>query len=103
MAREFTSIPIAIWMAWFLVEIAGLKNGPAGYHPHLSTAFIVFSGVCFLFALLHTVTFLSYSGLIMRIPLGSRHVPAALVSGASFGLFIAASALIALLLIWFGR
>lgn len=103
MLREFSSIPIAAWMVWLLVEIARVRSGPAGYHPHLSTGFIVVSFICLLFALLHSATFLSYSGLIMRIPLGSRNVPAALVSGASFGLFLAASALLVFLIIWFGR
>src|SRR5205807_2057368 len=51
--REFTAVPIAIWMVWFLIEIARVRGGPAGYRPHQSPAFVVFSVVCFAFALWH--------------------------------------------------
>lgn len=103
MAREFTAVPIAVWWFWFLVEIARSKAGPGGYHPHMSTAFVVFSGVCLVFALWHTYTFLSLAGLILRIPIGFRWVPQRLISGAAFFAFFAASAAIATLLVLFGR
>ena len=101
--REFTAVPIAIWMIWFLVEIARLRDGRAGYHPHLSGAFIAFSAVCLAFALWHSLTFLSFAGLIMRIPLGDRLVPSrAIAGGAFFGLAVASAAIIGLLA-WAGR
>ena len=101
--REFTAIPIAAWMVWFLVEIWRLKDGRAGYHSHLSGAFIAFSVVCLGFALWHSYTFLSLSGLIMRIPLGDRTVPARAIAGGAFGGLLIASAIIIGLLIWAGR
>ena len=101
--REATAVPIALWMIWFLVEIARLGGGRAGYHPHLSGAFIAFSIVCLVFALWHSITFLSFSGLIMRIPLGDRLVPARVVAGGAFAGLIVASAIIVALLVWGGR
>lgn len=103
MAREFTAVPIALWWLWFLVEISRAKAGAGGYHPHMSTAFVVFSCICLVFALWHSYTFLSLSGLILRIPLGTRTLPPRLISGASFLAFFVASAAIATLLVYFGR
>jgi len=103
MAREFTAVPIAAWWLWFLIEIARVKSGPHGYQPHMSTAFVVFSCVCLLFALFHAYTFLSLAGLILRIPLGMKTVPPRLISTLAFGGFFVASAIIAGLLVFFGR
>lgn len=101
--REFTAVPIAIWMIWFLVEIARLHGGRSAYHPHFSGAFIAFSALCLIFALWHSVTFLSLSGLIMRIPIGDRSLPSQVVAAASFGALILAFAVIGGLLMWGGR
>jgi fumarate reductase subunit C len=100
--REFSAVPIAIWMLWFLVEIARLKDGPSGYRPHMSPAFVVFSIVCLAFALWHSYTFLSFSGLIMRIPIGDRFVPAGVVRGGAYTLLLGASLLIGGLIAWGG-
>ncbi len=98
--REFTAIPTAAWMLWFLVEVARVRGGAGGYRPHASPAFLIFSVVCLGFALWHSFTFLSLSGLIMRIPMGQRTVPAGAIAGASFVLLIAASIVIGALLVW---
>ena len=103
MAREFTAVPIAAWWFWFLVEIARAKSGPNGYAPHVSTAFVVFSIVCLLFALFHSYTFLSLAGLILRIPVGLKTVPPRLIATLAFSAFFVASAVIAALLVYFGR
>jgi fumarate reductase subunit C len=103
LVREFTAVPIAIWMVWFLIEIARVRGGPAGYRPHQSPAFVVFSVVCLAFALWHSFTFLRLSGLIVRIPLGERTVPAGVIVGGSFTLLFLATAVIGGLLILGGR
>jgi fumarate reductase subunit C len=103
MAREFTAVPIALWWLWFLVEIARAKSGPGGYAPHMSLGFVVFSCVCLVFALWHSYTFLSLSGLILRLPFGTRWVPARLISSSAFLAFFVASAAIAALLVYFGH
>lgn len=103
MAREFTAVPIAIWWLWFFVEVARLRSGPGGYQPHMSGAFIAFSVVCLAFALYHTYTFLSLSGLILRIPIGLGTLSPKIIVGGAFGGFFVASAVIAALLVYFGR
>ena len=100
--REFSAVPIAVWMLWFLVEIARLKAGPGGYHAHMSPAFVAFSIVCLAFALWHSYTFLSFSGLIMRIPIGDRFVPAAAVRVGAYALLLVATLLIGGLIAWAG-
>jgi fumarate reductase subunit C len=103
MVRELTAVPIAIWMVWFLIEIARARGGAAGYRPSRSPAFVVFSLVCLAFAVWHSFTFLRLSGLIVRIPLGQRTVPASVIVGGSFALLVVATVLVGGLLILGGR
>jgi succinate dehydrogenase subunit C len=101
--REFTAVPIAIWMIWFLVEIASARGGAAGYQPPGGVAFVAFSAACLVFALWHSFTFLRLSGLIVRIPLGQRTVPAPVIVVGSFALLLVASVVVGGLLVWGGR
>lgn len=103
MVREFTAVPIAIWMIWFLVGIARARSGAAGYQAPGGVAFVAFSAVCLVFALWHSFTFLRLSGLIVRIPLRQRTVPAPVIVGFSFALLFVASVVVGGLLIWGGR
>lgn len=101
--REFTALPLAVWLLWLLVEVQRAANGPSGYRPHGSPLFIAFSVVVLLFALYHSITFLSLSGLIIRLRVLDRPVPARLITGAMFGMWLAASVVIAAVLIGFAR
>jgi fumarate reductase subunit C len=101
--REFTALPLALWLLWFLVEIQREQNGPAGYHPHSSGGFVIFSIIVLLFALYHSVTFLSLSGSILRFKVLDKPVPAQLIVLAQFGLWLVASAVIAFALVYFGQ
>jgi fumarate reductase subunit C len=103
MVREFTALPLALWLLWFLVEIKRAGNGAAGYAPHSSTAFVVFSVVCLLFALYHSITFLSLAGVIIHVKLMGRPLPSRLIVLSQFGLWALASLVIGFVLIWFGR
>jgi fumarate reductase subunit C len=101
--REFTAVPMALWLLWLLVEIKRAGAGPAGYVPHGSVAFVIFSVVCLLFALYHSVTFLSLAGVILHPKVLGRPVPPRLVVLAMFGQWALASIVIGAVLIWFGR
>ena|SRR5438874_13425478 len=103
MVREFTPIPFGIWLLWFLVEIARLRNGPNGYYPHLSTAFVVFSAVVLFFAVWHSVTFLSLSGLIVRLPLGERVLTGRPITALFFFGWLVVSVVVGFLLVWLGH
>ena len=101
--REFTSLPLAVWLLWFLVEIQRAQNGPKGYYPHGSTGFVIFSVICLGFALYHSITFLSFAGVILHFKVLDRPVPPRLVGLSQFGIWGVASAVIAFVLIYFAR
>ncbi len=101
--RELTSLPLALWLLWLLVEIQRAQNGPKGYYPHSSTGFVVFSVIVLLFALYHSVTFLSLAGVILHFKVLDRPVPSRLIVLSMFGLWVVASAVIAFVLVYFGR
>jgi fumarate reductase subunit C len=103
MVREFTPIPFGIWLLWFLVEITRLKDGPNGYYPHLSYGFMAFSAVVLFFALWHSITFLSLSGLIVRLPLGDRMITGRPVAAFFFSAWLAVSVVVGFLLIYLGH
>ncbi len=101
--REFTSLPLALWLLWFLVEVQRAQNGPKGYFPHSSNSFVIFSVICLGFALYHSVTFLSLAGVILHFKVLDRPVPSRLVVLSQFGIWAVASAVIAFVLIYFAR
>ena len=103
MVREFTALPLALWLLWFLVEIKRAGDGPAAYAPHGSALFVAFSVVCLVFALYHSITFLSLAGVIIHLKVLDRPVPSGLIVLSQFGLWAVASAVIGFVLIWFGR
>ena len=100
--REFTALPMALWLIWLLYEIRRVANG-RDYYPPRSTAFVVFSAVVLLFSLYHSFTFLKLAGVIIRIKVFDRPVPSRVIVFAMFGMWAAASAIVAFVLIWFGR
>jgi fumarate reductase subunit C len=103
MVREFTALPLALWLLWFLVEIYRAGAGPKGYSPHASTAFVVFSVICLLFALYHSITFLSLAGVIIHLKVLDHPVPPRLIVVVMFALWLVASIVIGAVLIGFGR
>ena len=103
MVREFTALPLAVWLLWFLLEIQRAGSLGPRYTPHGSTAFIVFSFICLLFALYHSVTFLSLAGVIIHLKILGRRVPPRAIVATMFGLWLVASIVIGAVLIGFGR
>ena len=101
--REFTSLPLALWLLWFLYEVQRAQRGPSGYYPPSSIPFVVFSVIVLFFALYHSITFLSLAGSILHFRLLDRPVPSRLVVLAQFGVWAVASAVIAAVLIGFAR
>jgi len=62
MVREFTAVPMALWLLWLLFDIQRAGNGPKAFYASSSPAFIAFSVICLGFALYHSITFLSLAG-----------------------------------------
>lgn len=99
MLREFTPVPIVLWMIFFLVEIARARRGAGSYQPFGGPVFVALSTVCLAFALWHSYTFLSLAGIIMRIPRGDRTVSPRVIVGGAFAGLAVVTALIGALLI----
>jgi fumarate reductase subunit C len=94
MLREFTALPMALWLLWFLIEIQRAGGGVKTYRPGASTAFVIFSVVCLLFALYHSVTFLSLAGVIIHAKVLDRAVPPRAIVLTMFGLWFVATIVI---------
>jgi fumarate reductase subunit C len=84
MVRELTVVFMVAWLVWFLYEVWQLKQGTFQSLTG-NYAVLAFSAVCLFFTLWHAVTFLNLSGLILRVPIGDRFLPATVVKGAAFG------------------
>jgi len=103
MLREFTAVPMAIWLIWLLVEIRRAHHGAAQYYPPSSNAFVIFSVIVLLFSLYHSYTFLKLAGVIIRLKIFDRPVPSRVIVLAMFATWALASAVVAFVLIWFAR
>jgi fumarate reductase subunit C len=103
MVREFTAVPMALWLVWLLVEIHRAASGPKGYYPAASPAFIAFSVICLGFALYHSVTFLGTAGVIIHLKFMGKPVPPRTIVAAMFGLWLVASVVIGAVLVGFAR
>ena len=103
MVREFTALPLALWLLWLLFEIQRAGRGASGYYPPSSTPFVIFSVICLLFALYHSFTFLSLAGVILHFKVLDRPVASRLIVLSQFGGWLVASIVIGAVLIGFGR
>jgi len=103
MVREFTALPLALWLLWLLYEIQRAGRGPSHFYAPSSTAFVVFSVICLLFALYHSFTFLSLAGVILHFKVLDKPVPSRLIVLSQFGMWLVASLVIGGVLIGFGR
>jgi len=101
--REFTAVPLALWLVWLLVEIKRAGDGPARYSPHGSAPFVIFSVVVLLFSLYHSFTFLSLAGSILHFKLLDRPVSASVIVMSQFAAWAVASGVIGFFLVWLGR
>ena len=101
--REFTALPMALWLLWLLYDIKSAGSGAAAFQPPRSAAFVAFSAVCFLFATYHSYTFLKLAGVIMHVKVMDKTVPPRVIVLTMFGLWALASIVIGAVLIGFAR
>ncbi len=100
--REFTSLPLAIWLLWFLLQIYS-ANSYQTLSKQFLPAFAVFSIFCLPFALYHSWTFLSLAGTIIHLKLLDRPVSSRVIVATQFAAWIGASVVIGFLLVWLAR
>src|ERR1700674_1571051 len=101
--REFTALPMALWLLWLLYDIKNAGSGATGFQPPRSAAFISSSAFCFLFATYHSYTFLKLAGVIIHLRVLDKTVPPRVIVLTMFGLWAVASIVIGAVLIGFAR
>jgi fumarate reductase subunit C len=94
--REFTSLPLAIWLLWLLLDISRQQLVA-------TPAFVVFSIICLPFALYHSWTFLSLAGSIIHFKVFDRPVSSRVIVLSQFALWFGATVVIGFLLIWLSK
>ena len=94
--REFTALPLALWLLWLLYDISQTRI----VQP---TAFGIFSIVCLPFALYHSYTFLKLAGDILHFKVLDRPISSGLIVLSQFGALVVASIVIGFLLVWLAR
>ena len=94
--REFTALPLALWLLWLLYDISQKSL----VSPQL---FAIFSVICLPFALYHSFTFLSLAGAIIHLKVFDRPVSARVIVGSQFAAWIGASLVIGFLLVWLSK
>jgi fumarate reductase subunit C len=101
MAREFTSVFVAAYLALFLVMIHRLSQGQAAYESFLeslkSPLAILFHIVALAFALFHTITWFNLTPNALNIRIGEERLPPAAIIAPNYLAWIVISAIIA----WF--
>src|SRR2546427_12930931 len=60
--REFTALPLALWLLWLLFEIQRASTAPKGYYPPEAAAVVVFDAHGLGFALVHRRNFPRLAG-----------------------------------------
>jgi fumarate reductase subunit C len=99
--RELTVVFMVAWLAWFLYEVALLKQN-AFTSLTGNYAVLAFSAVCLFFTLWHALTFLNLSGLILRVPVGQAFLPPMAIKVLAFGGLAAATAIGGAVMIYLG-
>jgi fumarate reductase subunit C len=101
--REFTALPMALWLLWLLWDIKSAGSGASGFQPPRGIGFVVLSAICLAFAMYHSYTFLKLAGVIIHLKVFDKPVPPGVIVFTMFGLWAMASIVIMALLIGLGR
>jgi fumarate reductase subunit C len=79
MLRELSSVVLALFLIFYLIQIARLGPGAAAYDAFVaslrSPGMVLFNFIALIAAVYHTVTWLQLAGIVMVVRLGARAVP----------------------------
>ncbi len=99
MLRELSAVFTAVYVVLLLVLATKVHDGAVAFEDYLdvlqSPVLIAFHGVALLFALLHSVTWFQASASALPLRLGEERVPAALIIGANYVAWLAATIVVA--------
>jgi fumarate reductase subunit C len=101
--REGSCLFVGWFVAFLLLLIRAVIQGPAGYQQFLAwsstPSIVLLNVVTFLFLIYHAITFFDAAPQAVVVRIGRTRVPPHLVRAAHYGAWAAASAVIAWLLI----
>lgn len=101
--RELTSVFTAFFALVLLWQLRALAAGPEAYVQVLarlkSPLFLVLNGVAFLFILFHSITWFNLAPKAMIVRVRGKRVPDTVIAGGSYFAWLAASGLVAWLLL----
>ncbi len=107
MLRELSSIFVALWSVRLLIQLDQLRRGRAAYEASVAAQrrppALAFHLITFLFAIIHSVTFLIAAGKGPTVHMGGRRVPERAIAGGAFAGWAGASLLVLLVLLVGGR
>lgn len=99
MLREWSATIIAVYVVLVLVLVTKVNDGEAAFEDYVdllqSPLLIAFHVVALLFALLHTVTWFQALPKAIRVRLGEKPIPPAMMIGPSYVAWAAVSAVVA--------
>lgn len=99
--REMSSIFVAYFVVFTLVQLCALSRGPQAYADFenwlKNPLVIALNAVSFFFVVFHTITWFNLAPRAMAVRLGGKRVPDLLISGPNFVAWIVVSAVVA----WF--
>jgi fumarate reductase subunit C len=102
MLRELSAVFLALYVVVLLVMVSRVLAGEADFDDYVtmaqSPASIVFHTIALAFAVLHTVTWFQAVPKGLPIRRGEERVPAPLLIGANYGLLLAVSIVLILLM-----
>lgn len=103
MLRELSAVFLALYALSYLVGLFRLSQGKDSYEAYLSLlqhpAVLVFLGVALAFCVLHTVTWIHLTPIVMVVRLGRKVIPAKLILAANYLVWILASGILWYLLV----
>jgi fumarate reductase subunit C len=107
MLRELSSVFVALWALMFLGQLQSLRQGKDAYERFLATqrrpGWILFNLIAFLFALLHSETWLQLAGVVQTVRVGERTVPPRTVTAGAFAGWGVTSLGVLVALLLFGK
>ena len=98
MLRELTSVFVAAFLVFYLIQLSHLAKGTEAYTAFLgrraSLGWMLFHGLAFVAALYHSITWFNLTPKVMVVRRGEEKVPPALIAGPHYAAWLAISVVI---------
>jgi fumarate reductase subunit C len=98
MLRELTSVFVAAFLVFYLVQLSHLAKGTEAYRTFLerrvSFGWLLFHGLAFVAALYHSITWFNLTPKVMVMRRGEEKVSPALIAGPHYVAWLAISVVI---------